>query len=283
MALGCCNIDSSEPFFDSTKGCMMRVMRKTYNLREVSDLYASGFGSYDIAKLMGCSQGTVMNLLTDAKVERRLRKDYTTIKAKRAFFKVIDTELSAYWLGFVIADGHVSDYSVTVGLAEKDAAHVEKFRDALGSGHKIRRCSRPNGSDKVSVSVSSVSMVKDLRDLGILKNKSVSVSPPELAPNLVRHMIRGIFDGDGCLHIAKNGHPSITVIGSRQTCDFINRWISELTGYIPKMRQVGPVWVLAVRAIDPARKVLSEMYRDCSEALLRKYNKAAAFLGWIEK
>ena len=48
-------------------------------------------------------------------------------------FENIDNEEKAYWLGFLDADGSVGskEDKIELGLAEKDLAHIEKFRDFM--------------------------------------------------------------------------------------------------------------------------------------------------------
>lgn len=57
----------------------------------------------------------------------------------KRFFKTIDTEEKAYWLGFLYADGSVSKdlKAVTLELNIKDIDHIRKFKRAINSTHKI--------------------------------------------------------------------------------------------------------------------------------------------------
>lgn len=51
---------------------------------------------------------------------------------------------------------------------------------------------------------SSVDMCRDLFNLGIPKNKSVSIKfPTFLNEDLIHHFIRGYFDGNGCIWSGK--------------------------------------------------------------------------------
>lgn len=45
------------------------------------------------------------------------------------YFKVIDSEDKAYWLGFISADGSVSKdaYHIRISLSSIDIKHLEKF------------------------------------------------------------------------------------------------------------------------------------------------------------
>ena len=51
------------------------------------------------------------------------------------------TEESAYWIGFLMADGCIatrkSSPYISLRISEVDIEHIEKFRSFLGSNHKI--------------------------------------------------------------------------------------------------------------------------------------------------
>src|SRR5690606_8445162 len=54
----------------------------------------------------------------------------------------------------------------------------------------------------VRLNLNSKKMYNDLLDKGITPRKSLTLKPPKNVPkDLVRHWIRGYFDGDGSVHI----------------------------------------------------------------------------------
>ena len=59
-----------------------------------------------------------------------------------------------------------------------------------------------NAHKSFGVDITSAKLCTDLVNLGIGYNKSYSdLHIPEMPENLVRHFIRGYFDGDGCITI----------------------------------------------------------------------------------
>jgi hypothetical protein len=106
-----------------------------------------------------------------------------------AYFSSIETQEQAYWLGFIYADGHVGPRHVDLQLSDKDHEHILRFRDVLGSSYEPK--DTQNGRTRVVLS--SKRMADDLRALGIKTQMRI----PDMSPDLVRHFVRGLFDGDG--------------------------------------------------------------------------------------
>lgn len=130
------------------------------------------------------------------------------------FFKNIDSEEKAYWLGFIYADGWISinrnTNSGVVGIQLQlyDEGHLKKFNKSINGNYKIitgeRNCTlNTTNPDKLNkycqIRIYSIDMVKDLMLYGVNSNKSYNITFPNLQEQLIRHFIRGFFDGDGCV------------------------------------------------------------------------------------
>lgn len=121
------------------------------------------------------------------------------------YFKIIDTEDKAYLLGFILADGCIQKkYGVnTISFHNsiEDISAIELFKNKVAFGNKL--CFRKNNGKKDTVSIkgSSSIIIEDLSKFNILPNKTYDFNfefPFEKIPNnLLRHFIRGFFDGDG--------------------------------------------------------------------------------------
>ena len=130
------------------------------------------------------------------------------------YFDEIDTEEKAYWLGFLTADGWINkndknNAGVTgIELQYGDINHLKKFNKSISGNYKITDRWRPciiSTSDKTKkhhmccIRVFSLTMYNSLVNKGFTKDKSFDCHMPDLREDLVRHYIRGYFDGDGCL------------------------------------------------------------------------------------
>lgn len=115
-----------------------------------------------------------------------------------SYFSEIDTTEKSYWLGFLFADGSVSDEynTVSVQLQKDDESHLRDFADAIESEHKIRDI-HTETSHKCGIDVISEEMVSDLKGHGCVPNKTHKDTLPNLEGYMRLHFIRGLFDGDG--------------------------------------------------------------------------------------
>lgn len=118
------------------------------------------------------------------------------------YFENIDSEDKAYWLGFLYADGCVSQdlKNVVLELSSVDKQHIYKFANTIQSNHKIS--DKKAKHDYTRIAVSCKQMGIDLYNHGCVSKKSMILQFPtnDIVPEyLIYHFIRGYFDGDGCL------------------------------------------------------------------------------------
>ena len=126
-------------------------------------------------------------------------------KFNHNYFKTIDTEEKAYILGFLYAHGYNSDKQVVISQLEQDVDILEKINKALDADTQIKRQLQSSNNKTVcKLCYSSIDMCVDLTNLGCFRNKSLACTfPTFLDKSLIRHFIRGYFDGDGCVWIGK--------------------------------------------------------------------------------
>lgn len=229
----------------------------------------------------GVTRFTLSKHLKDRQIEIRdpLKKyDYN-----EDFFEVIDTEEKAYWLGFLAADGSISESTtskrVELGLKAEDREHIKKFVSSIGGVEEMikSKIAKLDGkSFEVSrVNVACTKMANDLIDKGITPRKSFTLTfPMFLEQQLIRHFMRGYFDGDGNVHIRK-GSVSISAVGNEQFIKSFATKLNELIGIkFPKIYNKQGSEVMQVYYYgDNARRILDFFYRDATVFLSRKRDK----------
>lgn len=136
------------------------------------------------------------------------------------YFEIINTEAKAYFLGFIFADGNIFirkrkyrvEKSFRINLAEEDKHILESLKKELNHSAKLffiegkKFISPINNKEykrknQYALYISSSVFVQHLINLGLGNRKTyMSLSIPNIPDTLMRHFIRGYFDGDGCSH-----------------------------------------------------------------------------------
>jgi len=112
------------------------------------------------------------------------------------------TEESAYWLGFLYADGNMAKcyQSISLELADKDYDHICKFRDWIAPGAIIYKKDARHTS---TMRVNNIYIYNKLLELGMFPNKSNKIGfPISLPEEFYNHFVRGVYDGDGCTSLS---------------------------------------------------------------------------------
>lgn len=206
-----------------------------------------------------------------------------------AFFDTIDTEEKAYVLGFLYADGcNATEHgSVSIVLSAVDAEILTRIASCLGyTGTLSRRMVRCNDNEYPSVGLYLNSRVFSDRcvDIGIVRDKSFAIRMPDetvVPATLMRHFIRGYFDGDGSISFNpdKNRRANLNVIGNAEFIDALRERLvshTDTSGY-RHLHANGRSVYLSISGNQQVERVLDYLYADCTIALKRKHDKYALF------
>jgi hypothetical protein len=127
----------------------------------------------------------------------------------RAFFKKWSCAM-AYVLGVIYTDGNLyhspgsNDFRVSV--SQKEPELLIKVRALLGSNARfIHRTKRGISGDLHTLQFSDEEVYHDLCRLGLTPHKSRDVRFPKMPAHMVRHFIRGCWDGDGSVVLGPRG------------------------------------------------------------------------------
>lgn len=209
--------------------------------------------------------------------------------ANYSYFEKIDNEHNAYWLGFLYADGCVLDYvkksscnfkSLEFCLAEQDVGHMHKFNESLMSTYKISK-KVVNGFGNCRICIGNTKLCDDLIKLGCTPRKSLTLKFPseDIVPaHLVRHFIRGYFDGDGCVSYssdkAKRKAYKVGFVGTSDMCNNIMDILNTEAGMTKiKTSPCGKALQFMWGGRINCKKVYNYLYSDATIYLDRKYEK----------
>lgn len=281
---------------------LVKTYKKEFNLSSV-------ITKYDILKIKNeisniiqfYNQGLSIQKIgekynvTDVTVASWLRKENIKIrevgkisKTNQTMFDSIDTELKAYVLGLITADGSVSTHGeVTICLTENDGYLLElinkKLFDNSGSifvthqeDEKPRKCLRFCGKQ----------IIKKLSEFDIVPNKTYSISSlsPKIPFELYHHYIRGLFDGDGvCSFFTDKQKKQKVRIGycahnrsfTESFRDFLNREIG-----LPKNKlfNTGGCWQCSWSSFKDVKSFYDYIYKDATIFLGRKKKKISDYV-----
>lgn len=183
----------------------------------------------------GLSHPTMTKILKD--VPKYSKAKINNPNLKEHFFQNIDEETKAYFLGLLISDGNVykddsgRQASISITLDLKDEYMLKQFKNVLqvntSIGHDGRGCGQ--------IAVRSNIMAEDLAQYGVIPRKSYNTYLPLISDEMMPHLIRGIFDGDGSI-IAKpspikDGHNrflhAISFCGTHKLMEDISEYVFE--------------------------------------------------------
>ncbi len=207
-------------------------------------------------------------------------KQYTHSFNRNAF-KTIQTEEDAYWLGFITANGYINEDRgfLNIKLQASDETHLKKFLNYMQANDTEIKDDY-GGSNQIvkSITLNSRDLVNNLIQYGLFQGKSGKERFYDLLPiELVKHYIRGIVDGDGCLH---DGERRVFDICGNfdlltKICEYINNHIIDIS--LDKYTRIythGSIYKLCLRAKEHVLACYKHFYENSNIYLDRKFNFA---------
>ncbi len=239
----------------------------------------------NVAKELNIKMHYVYYTLRKNNINRRsLSNSHIVHSFDRNFFSKIDTEEKAYFLGFLYADGNVHRNAMQICLQPRDEVILIKLKDCLKATHKIT-----NDRGYKRFTITSEDFVNQLENLGCHRQKTFSIRFPNnnIVPNhLIRHFIRGYFDGDGCITYSiykKENNRIRWALQIISNYDFLLKFQEifakkcDLNIYplVHEKRSNRPIYYMRYCGSTNKNllKIFDYLYSDSAIYLKRKYNK----------
>lgn len=222
-------------FLYAKKGAISKLI---INLKYAADEYLANeeLNIQEVCKKYNVSHSTFPKYLKDylgIKIEKRVKSNFND-----KIFDCIDTEEKAYWLGFIFADGTISSnplkenkkkvYTFELSLKQDDINHLEKLKELLKTPRPIIK-----SENRCRLLVNSKHFWDTLNNYGCIPNKSLTLQFPSenifKEKSLIRHFIRGYFDGDGCISYSNSEHTilNMQLLGTKS-------FLQTLLNYLPE-------------------------------------------------
>jgi len=180
-----------------------------------------------------------------------------TSKAKRLYnvnsnYFSNNTLETFYWAGFIAADGCITDDGrLQLGVATKDLAHLKKFMRAVQYNGII---TKSHGGRFHVVRISDQKIIRDLRiRFNIIPRKSLVLKPPNCCDRYSQSVAfaAGYIDGDGCIHINKEGRTELSCLGTLNTVRWIRKvFFPQLETHISKRNKIYSFKITGIYADD---------------------------------
>ncbi len=232
-------------------------------------------------------------ILSERNIENKTRPiDYNTRKYTLdfSFFKDIDTEEKAYLLGLIASDGHIrhthNQHKIQITLTDLEL--LEKFKKCINANNKIDSY-REKGTHQIQnrLTISSVEMIHDLERYKLSGRKSRRTHiPKEIPYNLIKHFIRGYFDGDGSISIDKRRRNFVTATITSSSQEMLQQIQSHLKennlirngkDFIEADNR-GNCWYIRLSKREEILNFLGFMYKDSLIFMERKMKRYLEFL-----
>lgn len=250
-----------------------------YEIDDMCEMYKNKVATNKIQKKYPFikSQNVIIDIIKENSIDIRQGGNVVIIDHED-FFLNIDTEDKAYILGLLIADGYIIENnrqngnrspSWGISLNNNDKYIIEYIKKTIGLHTKIIHTKRNTDT----IITTSKRMVNDLAKFGVVPRKSfITYLPNNIAKSLQRHLIRGFFDGNGCI--------------SNHTCTFygVSIIIPEIKELLSKEIEIGNKKItyrkkgtgansFSFSSSECVNKFFHYLYDDATIYMKRKYNK----------
>lgn len=242
-------------------------------------------GTQSLANKYNIAVSSIYNILRRNKIDKLNIHKNRKYTLNEDYFEKIDSEDKAYFLGLLYADGNINpdNNTIRLRLQERDKYILEKFSEKCGSNRPIRlnKLNNVKWQDSSDLSLSSIKMFNDIQNKGCFINKTFTLNFPteKQVPNyLIRHFIRGVFDGDGCVNSSSTCH-KFSIIGTRQLLEGIQKVLikecnlKNKTKITVKHKTNNIVCTLAYGGARICTKIKMYLYKDATIYLTRKKEK----------
>jgi intein-encoded DNA endonuclease-like protein len=236
----------------------------------VANLYLKGSTVNELAKKFNCSRMTIQRILIKENIHRRWNRKSSV---QDDFFSKINSEVPAYILGFLYADGYNNEKMgcLEVSLQKRDEAFLKQLSKYLTEKSLYE-------TDEVfRLSIYSRQISLDLKRLGCLQAKSLILKFPsskQVPKHLLTHFMRGYFDGDGCVWVGKKSQ-SFDICGTLLFLEKFRAILQRDIGiaYAGNIRKVNNIYRWRISNKQDIRKIANFFYQDATLFLERKRTK----------
>ena len=256
-------------------------------VNKIITLYADGMSMSRISQQYSVDISVIRRILKTNNITIKNNNCYKQKSFDKDYFKIIDTPNKAYLLGFIYADGYVTNGTFGIKLGIQDLDFMQSIKTELKSEHKIGIYTNKNGysygNQYCMLGIHDDGFVSDLQNLGVVCNKSKVLKFPtenQVPKELIWHFIRGYFDGDGSVYFNYNSkydyyNINISFVG---TYEFLNSILSNIQSIVKTKTHINQykdkdIYELKFGGRKLIKSIYEKMYDNAELYLMRKKAK----------
>ena len=247
--------------------------------KQITLKYSQGESSEFLAKEYNLSSQSIRKILKrNGGIIRPLGSSCRKYFPDEKYFLEIDREDKAYILGLLYADGCNTNGKIVLALTgsgEKDL--LEKIGKLL---HPDGRFTLLQDRKARKIIFSGKKFVKTLFDKGVIPRKSLALVFPnqKIVPfAMLRHFVRGYFDGDGCIHLCKRQNSSqVSFVGTFDFLGGIKNFLADndiFSSILKTKSPSGKVFELKICKRNEIDRLYNLLYKEATIWLERKHEK----------
>ena len=232
---------------------------------------------YQIERGMGSASYCLTNLALDKmleeyKIPNLQERNYKTIRANVNHNPFIDLNFDEvqYWLGYIAADGCISDKRGYVSLISTDKDLIDNYAKFINGKNKINVTIPKKGKPQYTYRFINKEVAAYLTDLGLTPRKSMTL---KMNIPLTFSFVRGLIDGDGCVSVKSAGSVEVSIISG--SFDFLEqvREFLEQNAIKCKVVKNAHLFNLVISSKNNVAHLYKYLYYKASYYLQRKKDK----------
>lgn len=216
------------------------------------------------------------------------------------YFKKIDSQDKAYFLGFIASDGCIykpntpnKQNILRISIQKNDEEVLIKLQEALKTNKPLGYLTKKKSKrEYVSLEISSNKIVEDIENVGLHERKTYGNTIANIDEKYMPAFIRGYIDGDGSITKKKIPEVTFSIAGFESNMRKIQQFFRTkniFSNFIVDKRkkytnESGDVFgSLVISNKTSLYAALKLIYNDCGKYYLtRKYDAAMWFINYIE-
>lgn len=252
-----------------------------------------GMSSRDIEKLpnVNIKRSAISYYIHKYNLESFMK--YKKLQYNENYFNSIDSKEKAYILGYLLADGYITNSQLEFGCALTDKEILDFIAEQLNANVNIDKTfdKKTRRFPRARIKIENKKIVKDLLRYAIGRKENRTF--PYINKDLQHYMLLGFFDGDGCLTWGKRKDRNrlwqkVSFTSSYKLLYAIQKLLQKLkitSSLHPKTNE--NCYVLELASKEDVKKILSYMYGDEDFIVLHrkfdKYNALRLELGELDE